>query len=140
MIGLDTNILVRYVVRDDPVAAAQADQIMEQRCTVDSPGYINFIVLCEIVWVLRRGYRYDRDAIAQVVAAMLTARTLRLQEPDMVMAALEEYREKRVDLPDAMIALWNRRAGCRATLTFDRDAGRAAGFEPVPTGSPDLTN
>ncbi len=67
MIGLDTNVLIRYIVRDDQRQAAAATRLIESRCTPDDPGLINRIVLCELVWVLSRGYGYDRQMTARVV-------------------------------------------------------------------------
>ncbi|MYL06955.1 MAG: type II toxin-antitoxin system VapC family toxin [Gemmatimonadales bacterium] len=63
MIGLDTNILVRFITRDDRELAAAATQLIESRCTAETPGHVCVPVLVELVWVLRRGYRYDKTAV-----------------------------------------------------------------------------
>lgn len=63
MTGLDTNVLVRYIVQDDAKQARLATRHLESQCTPDSPGRINVIVLCELAWVLARGYGYDRQVV-----------------------------------------------------------------------------
>ena len=77
MIGLDTNILVRYIVRDNPAQTKATTRLIESRCTADDPGLVASIVLCEIVWVLDRAYGYDRNAISSVVRRLLTVEELR---------------------------------------------------------------
>jgi len=66
MIGLDTNVLVRYVVQDDPGQSSKAIQVIAQRCTREAPGVVNRIVLCGLVWVLERAYGYSKDTIVVV--------------------------------------------------------------------------
>ena len=71
MIGLDTNVLVRFLVQDDPAQSALAAQLVEGRCHPDSPGLINRIVLCELVWVLESCYRYSRFQIVDVLECFI---------------------------------------------------------------------
>ena len=78
MIGLDTNILVRYIVRDDARQTAAATRLIESRCSTDDPGLITLVVLCELVWVLDRGYGYTRPAIAEVLRRSLSADDLQV--------------------------------------------------------------
>ncbi len=60
MTGIDTNVLVRYIVQDDPAQSALATTFIEKNCTAKKPGFINLIVLCELTWVLKRAYRAER--------------------------------------------------------------------------------
>ena len=107
MIGLDTNVLVRLVVGDDPRQTYKARLFVSRYCTPDSPGFIDCVVLAEFVWVLGASYGYARSEIAATVA----------------------LREGRGSFADALIAALGARAGCSATVTFDRRALRLPGFE-----------
>lgn len=67
MIGLDTNVLVRYIVQDDPEQAEAAERLIESRCTTQSPGFVAIPVLVELVWVVAAAYRYERPVVASVI-------------------------------------------------------------------------
>ena len=124
MIGLDTNVLIRLVVADDPTQAARAKQFVEHRCTPDSPCFINSVVLAEFVWVLTRVYQYRRSDIVAAIEGLLTGEDRIVEYHDEVRAGLEDYRSGRLDLIDALISQVNRAHGCEATATFDRKAAR----------------
>jgi predicted nucleic-acid-binding protein len=132
MIGLHTNILVRLFVADDPAQTMRAQQFVESRCTPESPGFINSIVLAELVWVLATVYDYKRSAIAGAIENLLTGQDRRVEHHDEVLASLDDYRSGAVDFADALIARINRACGCEATATFDRKAGKLDGFVHVP--------
>ncbi|MGZ8330371.1 MAG: PIN domain-containing protein, partial [Rhodoplanes sp.] len=128
MIGLDTNILVRLVVADDPAQTARAQRFVETRCTPEAPGFINCIVLAELVWVLARAYDYSRAEIAAAVENLLAGDDRVIEHDDEVRDALEIYRSGRGDFVDALILYINRARGCEATATFDRRAAKLNGF------------
>jgi predicted nucleic-acid-binding protein len=132
VIGLDTNLLVRYVVQDDLEQAARAARLIEGRCTVAEPGFINDIVLCELVWVLESVYRLARDEVAAILDRVLRVPALGVEDFDRALGALQHYRSGICDFADALIGLKNRRHGCTATATFDRRAGQLAEFMTVP--------
>ena len=127
MIGLDTNILVRFLVLDDPAQSARAAQIMAA-LSEDEPGFVSLVVLAETVWVLDRSYRQDRVAIADVVQRLLSSDSLALEHPAEVALALSTMRDNGADFTDALIGAIAAAAGCQRTLTFDRRAARLAGF------------
>ncbi|HEY6420879.1 MAG TPA: type II toxin-antitoxin system VapC family toxin [Candidatus Binataceae bacterium] len=127
MKALDTNVLLRYLLRDDPAQARTAKSFIDRECSAEAPGFINRIVLCETVWVLERGYSYSRDAVYEVLGNLLLAQQLAIEDRDEALAALREYREG-ADFSDSMIAAINRRLGCEYTATFDQKAGRREGF------------
>lgn len=129
MIGLDTNVLVRYLVQDEPLQAAAATQCIEQRCHSDFPGRVNRTVLCELVWVLESSYGYSRLEIAAVLERIFRTSQLVVEDLDAAWAALQHYRASGVDFADALIGIVNRRAGCAVTVTLDRKAARLAEFE-----------
>lgn len=128
MIGLDTNILVRYLVQDDPEQARRATELIENQCTDDSPGVICIVVLCELAWVLSRGYGYSREQICSVVQGILTAKELEIESPDLVWSAYQQYVSGAADFSDYLIGASNRSLGAGTTYTFDQRATGHANF------------
>jgi predicted nucleic-acid-binding protein len=123
VIGIDTNVLVRYVVQDDPRQAAAATHFIEATLSSDEPGWIASIVLCEFVWVLDAAYGYARNLIAATLQRLFEVDRFRLEASSLAWRALDAYRDG-VDFADALIALGNEHAGCDYTATFDRGAAR----------------
>jgi predicted nucleic-acid-binding protein len=130
MKGLDTNVLVRLLVADDPDQAERAAAHIATHCSTDDPGWINRVVLCELVWVLDRGYGYERDEIADALEKLVAANQIRVEDPSAVWAGLRALRAGD-DFADVVIGQTNRAAGCEATVTFDRRAARLEGFEGI---------
>lgn len=124
MIGLDTNVLVRYIVRDDPAQTASADRCIEHRCSREQPGYVSHLVLAELVWVLDRGYGYPRRMLADVLGTLLSSEEIRIQDAPLVRVALGEFSAGTADFADCLIGILHRRAECESTVTFDRKAAR----------------
>ena len=129
MIGLDANILLRYLTQDDPVQAAQATAVIERRLTGDEPGFISIVAMAEIVWVLRRHYRFEWQQIAAAVELMLTSDKLVVEHEREVFLAMDALREGRGQFADTLIGALSASAGCSRILTFDRRALRLPGFE-----------
>lgn len=127
MIGLDTNILVRFLIADDVRQADSAKALLQERCTVEDPGFVNLIVLCELVWTLDRTYGLDQSDIVTAIGSILASRNLRVESHEHVASALRRF-AKGTDFPDLIIAEVNRAQGCDATATFDRRAARLDGF------------
>lgn len=124
MIGLDTNVLVRYIVQDDPKQAMIAMNFIEKNCSMASPGFINSLVLCELVWVLESAYEYSRDDISNVIEKILRTRQFHIHEPELMWSSLQKYKEKTADFSDCYIAYSNYQAGCESTITFDKKVSR----------------
>jgi predicted nucleic-acid-binding protein len=131
MIGLDTNVLVRLVVGDDPRQTDKARRFVSRHCTPDSPGFIDWVVLAELVWVLAASYGYARSDIAAAVEGLLAGGDRIVEHHDEVRAGLEDYKAGRADFVDALIARINRGYGCEATATFDLKAAKLDGFVQV---------
>jgi predicted nucleic-acid-binding protein len=131
MIGLDTNVLVRLVVGDDPQQTDQAKRFVNRRCTPNSPGFINCIVLAEFVWLLAGTYGYGRSEIATAIEGLLAGDDRVVEHHDEVRASLEDFKAGRADFADALIGHINRARGCEATATFDRKAAKLDSFIPV---------
>lgn len=132
MIGVDTNLLVRYLAQDDAVQSPVASQIIDG-FTPDEPGYVSQVVLVETVWVLTRSYKMSREAIADIVGSLLRAREIVVDRADAGYLALATYRTTKADFSDALIAHGGRLAGCSETLTFDKPAASHAGLRLVAT-------
>jgi predicted nucleic-acid-binding protein len=129
MIGLDTNVIVRYLAQDDPVQSPKATDIMERRLTEAGPGFISVVAIVETVWVLDRVYGLSDHEIAAAVERILQTDVLLVENEQEVFAATVALKEASGSFADALIAALGARAGCARTLTFDRKALRIPGFE-----------
>jgi len=131
MIGLDTNVLVRYLTQDDPVQSPKATHVIEQQLTEANPGFVSIVAMVETVWVLDRAYRLADQEIATAIERMLQADVLVVESEQDVFTAMIALKEGRGGFADALIAALGDRAGCSCTLTFDRRALGLSGFEAV---------
>lgn len=123
MIGLDTNVLVRYIMQDDPAQARAAERFIERTLDADTPGFVNRIVLCELVWVLEDCYGRVRAEVAETLQRLFEIDRIRIETPDLAWRALDAYRDG-IDFSDALIALVNIFNRCDHTVSFDRRAAR----------------
>lgn len=128
MIGLDTNILVRYITQDNFDQSAKATEIIEQRLTAANPGFVSVVTMAEIVWVLDRAYGLSDKEIAAAVERMLQVGVLLIENEQEVFAAMVALKRGQGAFADALIAELGAKAGCTHTLTFDRKALRLRGF------------
>lgn len=128
MIAIDTNVLVRFLVQDDPVQTAACIRFVET-LSADNPGYVSREVLVEFVWVLERAYRYKRPMIAITVQRLLEAAELVVEAADDVGALLDLYRDEGCGFADLMIAAAAQRAGAEKLVTLDRKAAELSGAE-----------
>jgi len=129
MIGLDTNILVRYLTQDGPVQSPKAREIIERRLTEENPGFISIVAMAETVWVLERAYGLTAREIAGAVERLLQIDVLVVENEQQVFTAMIALKDGRGAFADAMIAALGARMGCSHTLTFDRKALRISGFQ-----------
>jgi predicted nucleic-acid-binding protein len=128
MIGLDTNILVRYLTQDDPGQSPRATELIERRLTEDNPGFISVVAMTETVWVLQRAYRLSNVRIAEVIERLLQTSVLVVENEAEVFAAMTVLQEGSGSFADALIGELGDRAGCSVTLTFDQKAARLRNF------------
>lgn len=126
MIALDTNVLVRYLTFDDPVAAKAATRLIDSQLTAEEPGFISLPVICEIAWVLGSRYRFQRHRVAAVIASLLEIVQLVVEAPELIQHALAN---RGVEVADAIIHEIGRANGCARTVTLDRKFARAGGVE-----------
>ncbi len=128
MIGLDTNVLVRYLTQDDPVQSPKATEIIERRLTEANPGFVSVVAMVETVWVLERAYGLDAPDIAAAVERVLQTDVLTVECEQEVFTAMIALKERQGEFADALIAALGARAGCSHTVTFDHKALRLSGF------------
>ena len=131
MIGLDTNVLMRYLTQDDPVQSAKATEILERRLTPKNPGFVSVVAMVETVWVLDRAYGLTTQELVAAVERLLQVAVLAIENEQEVFTAMIALKQGRGSFADALIAELGVRAGCTRTLTFDQRAVRYPGFELV---------
>ncbi len=132
MVGLDTNVLLRYLVQDDPAQSPRATEIIERRLTRRDPGFVSLVSILEIVWVLGTLYKRSRSEIADHVEMILAADTLEVQNEQEIYQAVVALRNATGTFEDALIGALGAWRGCSATLTFDQNAAkRLNGFRLI---------
>ena len=129
MIGLDTNVLVRYLVQDDAAQSAKATQFIERQLSPAEPGFISAVVMAETAWVLRRSYGWAGSELASILERILQADALVVEAEEQVSEAVAALKVGAGSFTDALIGALARKAGCSHTVTFDRKALRLEGFE-----------
>ena len=129
MIGLDTNIVVRYLTQDDPTQFRKAQEIFEKRLNPREPGFVSVVAMTETVWVLDRAYSFSPAEIALAIERMLQTDVLVIECEQEIFAAMIALKEGIGDFSDALIAALADKAGCRHTLTFDKRAARLQNFK-----------
>lgn len=126
MIGLDTNVLVRYITQDDPLQAAAATRVIEA-LTVEEPGYLTGGVLVETYWVLRTTYGFSREDVVSALGAVVAADEFVVENETIVRNALILAGSTGADFADAVIVASCRHAGCADVVTFDKNAAKSLG-------------
>jgi predicted nucleic-acid-binding protein len=121
MIGLDTNVLVRYITQDHPAQSAAAAKVMDS-LSQDLPGFLSLVVIVEVVWVLEFSYGFKRYEVEHVVDRLLRSKELIVERVEIVSQALRKFRSNRANFADCLIERCSHAAECQYILTFDRDA------------------
>jgi predicted nucleic-acid-binding protein len=129
MIGIDTNVLMRLLVREHDGQLKAAERFVNAHCSSDDPGYVSRIVIAEIAWVLKDVYDYDRAQIAGAIRGILNVSQFEIDSADDVHAAVADFEKFPVGFTDCLIARFNASAGCEYTVTFDRKAAKLGTFE-----------
>jgi|SRR5580700_2339270 predicted nucleic-acid-binding protein len=131
MIGLDTNVVVRYLTQDNPIQSRKATQIFDHQLTTVEPGFLSVVTMVETVWVLGRSYGFVEQEIAAAVELLLQTDVLVIENEQEVFTAMIALNLGRGDFADALIGTLGAKAGCKYTLTFDQKALRLSGFRPA---------
>jgi predicted nucleic-acid-binding protein len=120
MRGVDTNVLVRFVTRDDPDQFRRADALLARAAASGEAMFVDAVVACEVVWVLRSAYGHARDEVSRVLDALLETPEVVMEDADLARRALAGYAAGKGDFADLFIGWRNRRRGCETTFTFER--------------------
>ncbi|HEM7880620.1 PIN domain-containing protein [Burkholderia contaminans] len=130
MIGLDTNVLVRYFAQDDEVQSKKATALMES-LSPERPGYVAQVALIEVVWVLGRCYGVEREQMKDIVESMIGTKELVVESADTVRKALRVFASSKADFADCLIERSGHVAECEYTATFDVSASKVTGMQLI---------
>lgn len=127
MIGLDTNIIVRYIVKDDPIQSGLAVKFIHSLSN-DDPAFVSLVVVAELIWVLESVYGFNRSELVDVIESLLSSKELILENAGLVSQAVHLFRRGKADFSDYLIERSGRGRGCQHTLSFDQTAARYGGM------------
>lgn len=130
MIGLDTNVLVRYIAQDDAQQSSKATRLIES-LTVDTPGFVTIVSVVELAWVLSGCYGSTKRELCEVLETLLRTKEIVVERADTVWKAIRLLREGKADFADCVIERSSDDAGCSHTATFDRDAAKTCGMKLI---------
>ena len=128
MLGIDTNILIRFLTRDDEAQYEQACLLIDRETAAGRPVFISLLVLLETEWVLRSRYDLRKAEIMDIFSGLLDANDVRFEDESALEEAIFTWKAHAAGFADCLIAARNRRLGCTATLTFDAKAAKLPGF------------
>jgi predicted nucleic-acid-binding protein len=130
MIGLDTNVLVRYVAQDDAKQSPKATRLIES-LSAEAPGYVSIVSVVELVWVLAGCYALTKEDICEVLETLLRTKEIVVANADIVWKAVRLFKIGKADFADCLIDISAKEAGCDYTASFDRDAVKHCGMKLV---------
>ena len=128
MLGVDTNVLVRFLVRDDEAQFEKARKLIKREIAAGRRVFVSQLVLLETEWVLRSRYSLPKNLIIETISGLLDAADVRFEDEPVIEETLFIWKDTTADFADCLIGAKNRRLGCRATATFDVKASRLPGF------------
>lgn len=135
MIGLDTNVLVRYIMQDDARQSPLATRFVES-LSAESPGYVPLVSVVELAWVLSSAYELGRGEVVEALEGLLRTKEIVVERAETVWKALRVFQSANADLADCLIERSAAAAGCDRTMTFDRGAAKGCGMTLVTGASP----
>ncbi len=128
MMGLDTHVLMRYLLNDDEEQSRRAVALINETADLGEKMYISHVVVCEVAWVLRSAGDLPRVEIAEVLNMLLHTAQFAVEDPDLAGRALARYGRGGADFPDYLIAERASEAGCERVATFDKKLLKEPGF------------
>ena len=128
MPGIDTNVLVRFLVRDDEAQFEKARKLIKREVAAGRCVFLSHLVLLETEWVLRSRYSLSKNMIIEAVSGLLDASDVQFEDESAVEETLFIWKDTTANFADCLIGAKNRRLGCRATVTFDTKAAKLPGF------------
>lgn len=130
MIGLDTNVLVRYIAQDDSGQTAKANRLIES-LTVETPGYVGVVSVVELVWVLTDCYKMTKADLCNVLETLLHTKVIVVAHADIVWQSLRLFKASKADFADCLIERFANSDGCDFTASFDREAAKYCGMRLI---------
>ena len=130
MIGLDTNVLVRYIAQDDIKQSALATNLIDS-LTKESPGFITLVSIIELVWVMQSCYQSTKIEVVKILETLIATRELMIENTETVIKAIRVFSGSKADFSDCLIERSANKAGCEYSVTFDVDAIKYAGFKSL---------
>lgn len=130
MIGLDTNVLVRYIAQDDSMQSPKATALIESLSDA-KPGFVSLVSIVELAWVMGRSYRASKAEIVSVLETLLSIQTIKVENAEVVAQAVRTYASASADFSDCLIARAALQVHCVETMTFDRKAAKLAGMRLI---------
>jgi predicted nucleic-acid-binding protein len=131
MIAVDTNILIRYITNDDKEQSILAAKLLDSYVGQEKSIFINNVVLCELIWVLTRGYKYPKEQIIKTLKLLLSSIEFEFESHELAFLAVIEYETADADFSDILIGLTNHNIGCSATYSFDQRALKSKYFKKL---------
>jgi len=128
MIGLDTNVLVRYIAQDDIKQSALATNLINS-LTKESPGFITLVSVVELVWVMQSCYQSTKQEVVKILETLTATRELMIENSETVIKAIRVFSNSKADFSDCLIERSANKAGCEYSATFDVDAIKHAGLK-----------
>ncbi len=128
MLGIDTNVLVRFLVRDDEAQFEKARKLIKREVAAGRRVFVNQLVLMETEWVLRSRYAVPKNQIIEAMSGLLDATDVQFEDEPAIEKALFIWKDAAADFADCLIGAKNRRLGCRVTASFDLKASKLPGF------------
>jgi predicted nucleic-acid-binding protein len=127
MIGLDSNVIVRYLMQDDPKQSQRATRLIEALSS-EAPGFVPLVAVVEIAWVLTSCYDLKREQVSEAMHGILRSKEFVVDRAQQVAQALRVYKAGSADFADCLIERGSTSAGCERTVTFDASAAKSAGM------------
>ena len=131
MIAVDTNVLIRYITNDDQEQSILASRLLDKYIGQEKSIFINNIVLCELIWVLSKGYKYKKEQIIITLRLLLSSIEFRFENHELAFLAVSQYETSETDFSDILIGLINYNIGCDSTYSFDQAALKTKYFKKV---------
>jgi predicted nucleic-acid-binding protein len=128
MIGIDTNVLVRFLIRDDESQFEKARKLIKREVTAGRRVFVNQLVIMETEWVLRSRYAVPKAQLIEAISGLLDSIEIQFEDEPSIEEAIFMWKDSTADFADCLIGAKNRRLGCRSTATFDVKASQLACF------------
>ena len=135
MIGIDTNVLVRYITQDDELQSGLAAEFIESYCSSGKKIFVNHLVICELAWVLKKCYKLSKPKTINVIEHILQISQFSIENVQVIWQALTDYKRGSANFADYVVGRTNIFNNCDETITFDKKASKSNGFSLLSTNT-----